>query len=261
MDDNPLPNSCPHPHPGLSGDDDYPLVDREPAPERYGRLQVRPDGLRPAEWLTERAPGHGDFGTVAGVAAPGFAAYARVLHPASLDERPVRWATVAAALGRVVEPDTAWHEVIGMDLDYVNASDHGLPGVWDEHPAEGPTPPALALSLIPVLARHTRTPEHCWFGLWNGYGRWDFDRFPSFETPGRDEVLLSGTLAEAATPAELDEFAELPDLWWPDDRAWCLGGDVDLVSTYIGGSPELIADLLAAPGLEVHPVTAGDRVG
>ncbi|ALO98190.1 hypothetical protein SHL15_7177 [Streptomyces hygroscopicus subsp. limoneus] len=59
----------------------------------------------------------------------------------------------------------------------------------------------------------------------------------------------------------LDEFAELPDLWWPQDRAWIVGGDVDLVSTYVGGSPELVADLLAAADLEAHPVSDGDRVG
>ncbi|MEV6837823.1 hypothetical protein AB0N17_25495 [Streptomyces sp. NPDC051133] len=58
----------------------------------------------------------------------------------------------------------------------------------------------------------------------------------------------------------LDEFAELPDLWWPADRAWCLGGDVDLTSTYVGGSAELIAGLLAAPDLEAHPVGPDDTV-
>ncbi|MFE6040960.1 hypothetical protein [Streptomyces sp. NPDC056452] len=240
---------------------DYRPVDRDPAPGHYGLLRVRTADLGPARWLSERAPGHGDFGTVAGVAAPGFAAYARVLHPASLDERPVRWAGVAAAYGREVAPGTNWHELIGMDRDYSNADAYGLPGVWDEHPAEGPTPPAVAQALIPVLARHTRTSERCWFGLWNGYGRWDFDRVPYFETPGREEVLLTGTLAEAVSPVSLDEFAELPDLWWPQDRAWCLGGDVDLVSTYVGGSQALIAELLAAPELETHPVAPGDGVG
>lgn len=240
---------------------DHGLVHRDPAPERYGRLRVQRADLSPAHWLTQRAPGHGGFGTVAGVAAPGFAAYARVLHPASLDERPVPWSTVASAHGRGVAPGTHWHELIGMDRDYHNLSEYGLPGVWDEHPAEGPTPPAVALALIPVLARHTRTAEHCWYGLWNGYGRFDFDRTPSFETPGRDEVLLVGTLAEAVSPMTLDEFAELPDLWWPQDRAWCLGGDVDLVSTYVGGSDALIAELLAVPELEAHRVAAGDGVG
>ncbi|MGP3632610.1 hypothetical protein ACTU45_04400 [Streptomyces sp. 24-1644] len=240
---------------------DYPAVDREPAPGHYGRLRVRTSALDPARWLTERAPGHGDFGTVAGVSAPGFDAYARVLHPASLDERPVRWAAVAAAYKREVPTGARWHEVVGMDLDYHNASEYGLPGVWDEHPAEGPTPPAVAEALIPVLARHTATPERCWFGLWHGYGRWDFGHVPTFVTPERDEVLLSGTLADAVSPVSLYEFAELPDLWWPHDRAWCLGGDVDLVSTYIGGSRELIAELLAAPDLETQPVAPGDRVG
>ncbi|GHA30479.1 hypothetical protein GCM10010345_39100 [Streptomyces canarius] len=238
---------------------DYPLVDQDPAPQWYGRLRVRAGDLSPADWLTRSELGA--LGTVAGVAAPGFAAYARILHPAQLDERPVRWSTVAAAHGTRVTPVTRWHEVIGADQDHVDRSDHGLPGVWDEHPGQGPTPPDVARALLPVLARHTGTPDRCWFGLWCGYGRWDWGRFATFGTPGRDEVLLAGPLADAVSPVTLDEFAELPDLWWPQDRAWIVGGDVDLVSTYVGGSPELIADLLAAADLEVHPVSPGDLVG
>ncbi|MFI9244727.1 hypothetical protein ACIGXF_19515 [Streptomyces sp. NPDC053086] len=240
---------------------DFRLVDQDPAPEWYGRLRAQGEDLSPADWLGRPGSGQGAFGTVAGIAAPGFAAYARILHPAELDRGPVRWSTVAAAHGTRVGPTSRWHEVIGTDQDYVNRSDHGLAGVWDEHPAEGPTPPEVARTLLPVLARHTRTPEQCWFGLWHGYGRWNWNRFPTFETPGRDEVLLSGRLADVVSPVTLDEFAELPDLWWPRDRAWCLGGDVDLVSTYVGGSPELIADLLAATDLEAHPVNPNDLVG
>ncbi|QTE02817.1 hypothetical protein [Streptomyces cyanogenus] len=240
---------------------DFPPVHQDPAPDRYGRLRVRADDLSPADWLTARGPGPAAMGTVAGVAAPGFAAYARILHPARLGERPVRWSTVAAAQGTRITPVTRWHEVIGADPDHVNRSDLGLPGVWDEHPGEGPTPPEVARALLPVLARHTGTAQECWFGLWSGYGRWDWERFPTFETPGRDEVLLAGRLADAVSPVSLDEFAELPGLWWPQDRAWCLGGDVDLASTYVGGSPELIADLLAAPDLEACPVHPDDPVG
>ncbi|CAL9279299.1 hypothetical protein SUDANB25_00155 [Streptomyces sp. SudanB25_2051] len=242
-------------------DDDYPLVHRDPAPGLYGRLRVLTGGLDPARWLAEGGPGAGAFGTVAGVSAAGFPAYARILHPASLDGRPVRWAAVGAAYGRPVGPGTYWHRLVGMDRLYQNAAVYGLPGVWDEHPAEGPTPPDVARALIPVLARHTGTPDRCWFGLWSGYGRWDFDSVPAFPTPGREEVLLAGALDDAVSPVELDEFAELPDLWWPDDRAWCVGGDVDLVSTYVGGSEALIAELLAAPELEAHRVAPGDPVG
>ncbi|MEU2065226.1 hypothetical protein [Streptomyces sp. NPDC013455] len=239
---------------------DFPLVDQEPAPQWYGRLRAQADDLSPADWLTPHGPGPAALGTVAGVAAPGFAAYARLLHPARLGDRPVRWSTVAAAHGTAVTPVSRWHEVIGSDQEYTGRSD-GLPGVWDEHPDEGPTPPPVARALLPVLARHTPAPERCWFGLWHGYGRWNWDRFPTFGTPGRDEVLLAGRLADVVSPVALDEFAELPDLWWPQDRAWVVGGDVDLMSTYVGGTPELIADLLAAADLEAHPVAADSIVG
>ncbi|MCT4353762.1 hypothetical protein M5362_11550 [Streptomyces sp. Je 1-79] len=228
---------------------------------RYGRLRVERADLGPARWLTERRPGHGDFGTVGGVAAPGFAAYARVLHPAGLDEHPVRWATVASAYGRRVEALTDWHEVIGVDRYYQNEESYGRPGVWDEHPDEGPTPSGVARALVPVLARHTGTPERCWFGLWEGYGRREWPGVPTFPTPERDEILLSGTLEDVLDPEPQDPFSELPDLWWPQDRAWCVGGDVDLVSTYVCGSEDLITELLAAPGLEAHRVAATDRVG
>ncbi|NGN63649.1 hypothetical protein G5C51_06970 [Streptomyces sp. A7024] len=228
----------------------------------YGRLQVRTDDLSPARWLIRSRTEDG-FGTVAGVSAPGFDAYARVLHPAALDERPVPWAEVAAAYGKPLTALSNWHELIGMGRDYVNAQQYGLPGVWDEHPVEGPTPPALARQLMPVLARHTAAADRCWFGVWHGYGTWDFTGVPVFKTPGRDEVLLSGPLADADSPEALHAsgWVELPDLWWPDDRAWCLGGDVDLVSTYIGGTEALIADLLETRGLEAFKVCADDRVG
>ncbi|MEU9703328.1 hypothetical protein [Streptomyces sp. NPDC047981] len=231
------------------------------APVTYGRMTVERADLGPARRLTERGPGFGAFGTVGGVAAPGFAAYARVLHPAALGERPVRWETVAAAYGRRVGALTDWHEVIGAERFYQNAAEYGLPGVWDEHPAEGPTPSEVAQALVPVLTRHTGTPERCWFGLWEGYGRREWTGTPTFPTPERDEILLSGTLADVLSVDADEPFAELPDLWWPHDRAWCVGGDVDLVSTYVCGSEELIAELLATPGIEAHRVTAGDRVG
>ncbi|MFF8726915.1 hypothetical protein ACF073_10535 [Streptomyces sp. NPDC015171] len=240
--------------------DDFRPTDQIPAPEWYGRLRVQADDLSPADWLGPHGVGQAPLGTVAGVAAPGFPAYVRILHPARLEERPVRWSDAAAGHGTRVTPYTRWHEVIGVDRDYTNRSGLGLPGVWDEHPDEGPTPPDVARFLLPVLARHTRNPERCWFGLWEGYGRWDFGRFPAFTAPGRTEVLLAGRLTDAVSPVSLDEFAELPDLWWPQDRAWIVGGDVDLVSTYVGGSPELIADLLATADLETHPVGPDDGV-
>jgi hypothetical protein len=239
-------------------------VHRSPSPTVYGRLRVELRDLTPARWLEQRPPGNDGFGTVAAVCAPGFEAYARILHPARLDAAPVRWDRVAALYGRSVTAQTRWPELIGVEdeFHYRNDDTPAVPGVWDEHPDEGPTPADVARSLIPVLTRHTRTPGHCWYGLWHGYGRYAWDGVPVFRTPGREEVLLSGSLEDADSPMQdSDEvLMELPDLWWPQDRAWCVGGDVDLVSTYVGGSAECVADLLALPGLEGYEVSETSAV-
>ncbi|MFG2501074.1 hypothetical protein ACGFSB_23040 [Streptomyces sp. NPDC048441] len=234
-------------------------VHQYPPPSVYGRLRVERHDLAPARWLEQRPRGEARFGTVAGVGAPGFDAYARIVHPALLGTEPVRWDQVAAVYGRSVSALTRWHELIGVKdpLQYRNDDPPAVPGVWDEHPHEGPTPADVARTLISVLSRHTRTPDRCWYGLWEGYGHYDWDGTPVFHTPGRDEILLSGPLDDADSPASPDLHGvtpEIPDLWWPDDRAWCVAGDVDLVSTYVGGSAACVADLVATPGLEAFAV-------
>ncbi|MFD0370022.1 hypothetical protein [Streptomyces sp. NPDC127114] len=232
----------------------YRLAGLPPGPARYGRLRVQTADLSPAAWLTER---QADFPTVAGATAPGFPAYARILHPAYLDEQPVRWETVGAAYGRSPAGALPWHALIGVTRD-ASYGDLSLPGVWDEDPGEGNTPPEVARALLPVLARHTDTPDDCWYALWSGYGQWDWDAVPRFETPHRDRVLMAGALADADSPAADDSV--LPDLWWPADHAWVVGGDTDLRSTYVAGSAALVADLLADPALEAHRVAAADRL-
>ncbi|MFH8369944.1 hypothetical protein [Streptomyces sp. NPDC018031] len=235
------------------------FVHRDPPPSVYGRLRVQRH-LTPARWLVRRLSRDGRFGTVAAVCAPGFEAYARILHPARLGTEPVRWDRVAPLHGRTVSAATRWHELIGLTdrLMYRNDDTPAVPGVWDEHPDEGPTPPDVARALVPVLSRHTGTADRCWFGLWEGYGHYDWDGVPVFATPGRDEILLAGALEDADSPARDTGGVppELPDLWWPQDRAWCVGGDVDLVSTYVGGSAACVAELLATPGLEAYEVRA-----
>ncbi|MER5384602.1 hypothetical protein ABT040_30795 [Streptomyces sp. NPDC002688] len=229
-----------------------------PPPSRYGRLRVERGDLAPAAWLEQRPPGEGRFGTVAGVCAPGFEAYARILHPARLGAEPVRWDRVAPVYGRSVTAATCWHALIGVKdedrLVHRNEDTPAVPGVWDEHPHEGPTPADVARALIPVLSRHTGTPDRCWYGLWEGYGHYAWGGVPVFRTPGRDEILLSGPLDDADSPqrGSHEGVPEIPDLWWPEDRTWCVGGDVDLVSTYVGGTAACVVDLLATPALEAY---------
>ena len=49
-----------------------------------------------------------------------------------------------------------------------------------------------------------------------------------------------------------------PNLWWPDDRAWCVATEIDLAWTYVGGSGALISDVLASPSLEAQPAAPDD---
>jgi hypothetical protein len=45
------------------------------------------------------------------------------------------------------------------------------------------------------------------------------------------------------------------NLWWPDDRAWCVATEIDLAWTYVGGPAALIGDVLANPHLEAQPAS------
>jgi len=53
---------------------------------------------------------------------------------------------------------------------------------------------------------------------------------------------------------------QTPDLMWPADRSWFVAGDTDLDSTYLGGSSELIRELLADARVEAWPVSATDPI-
>ena len=51
-----------------------------------------------------------------------------------------------------------------------------------------------------------------------------------------------------------------PTILWPTDRAWVLVSDIDVDSTVIGGSRELIAALCADDRLEALPIPAGSSL-
>jgi hypothetical protein len=145
---------------------------------------------------------------------------------------------------------------------------------------------ADATILIGVLGRFTSTPDRCWFGVstefgWNGLDPVGGPVFASdAHTPGPD-AAGSGPEPEAQTvyrrgydkalvraphrsfmlyPGPLDAawllvqqagWDHLPNLWWPDDRTWCVRTDIDDHATLVGGPAELIDALEDEPGLRV----------
>jgi hypothetical protein len=73
-------------------------------------------------------------------------------------------------------------------------------------------------------------------------------------------VLVRGTVTDAVRNLAPEPHEQSANLWWPADQAWCVVTDIDLMSSYVGGSAACIAELMATPGLEVVPAAPGDRV-
>jgi hypothetical protein len=225
---------------------------------QLGGLPVEPD-VSVGVWISS-ARRRGERGTVSALVPAVFEACARVLHPAVRyagdDDVEVPWAEVAAHNGTVAHPLMQWVSLTRGPAD-------SQPPVWDDGPSEGHLPVAVAARLAEVLARHTATPADCVFGRWDGFG---YD-LPSPEVPPRlllrrerDVVLVRGPIDAAARNLAPEPHEQSANLWWPADRSWCVVTDIDLMSSYVGGSAACIAELLARPGLEVAPATPDDPV-
>ena len=208
-----------------------------------------------AAWIGDRLSPFASC-VVTSVVPSGFEAYARVLHPLVPREhgqRPGRWVDVASWSGTELVP--------GIDFPDIALPEHEPSGVepWPGHvPQVGTLHAADAHALGAVLARHTSTPDRCWFCTWEGWGSVVFDDGPLVELPGRNYALFVGPLA--ALPSLMDaQDDHSPNLWWPDDRAWCVATEIDLAWTYVGGRAALISDALANPWLEAQPASPDDN--
>lgn len=240
------------------------------------------DRVEQVNWIAARQPSRAWVCTI----PAGFAAYARLLHPIgsadpggeSADQ--VRWAQIARWSGVALGTRTQfWQLALPERLPAA-----AMPG--SGAPASDVLGAADANTLAALLRVRTTTPDQCWFGIWDGYG-WEgpnaaFTRIdepvelpvqlsdpvpeavragPRARLPGRDYLLYEGPVE--AGLAFWPEQREVADLWWPEDRAWFVYGDVDLNSTYVAGSTELIEELLASPELEAvaadpsEPVVTG----
>ena len=197
---------------------------------------------------------------VALVVPSGFSAYARVLHPLP---DGAAWADVAPAyLRRTRERyDYPFPEPVPM--------------------VEGNLGAAAVDALVELLGAATTTPERCHFALWEGWG-W---LHPGSHTPqgdtdplvydlvarcpvrpwwgGRGMLLLDGPLDAVAAigalpPGWPDLLRQSPQWWWPEDRAWFVGTEIDYPWTYVGGPPTLVDALTRDRRLDVVAVEHAD---
>lgn len=202
----------------------------------------------------------------------GFEAYVRIFHPFE-DGR--RWADVAAEHGRIAHAtmQVGWiREPIGTRFD-----------PWDDDkegdPDDGTLPVEQGLHLAQLLARHTSTPEDIWFAVWDGWG-WnhelalmkltpdglaiaegtpprDLRRHRRLRVPNREYHLLHGALDELSAfliPEDERGMSQSPNIWWPADHAWCVATEIDLQSTFVGGSQAAVAAILGSDLLEALPI-------
>lgn len=223
---------------------------------QLGGLPVETD-VSAGVWISSTRR-RGERGTVGSLLPAVFEAYARLLHPAVRyagdEDVEVSWAEVAAHNGTTAHPLVQWTALTHGPVD-------SQPPVWDDGPSEGHLPVAVAARMGDVLGRHTGTPEDCLFGRWDGFG---YDLADPDVPPrlllrdGKDVVLVRGAVTDAVRNLAPEPHEQSANLWWPADRSWCVVTDVDLRSSYVGGSAACVADLLALPGIEALPAAPED---
>jgi hypothetical protein len=230
-----------------------------------------------ADWVVDRLhPFARDLGSFVPDTLP---AYARVLHPAWRTDSGrrvrVRWAEVASQAGVGLDATTRFEEL-----------ERAATSQAVEPPAVGTLDESDLQALVELLAPCTGSPQSCWFGWWEGYGwmqgspavaelhsraehggpgagpDWlarPAPEGPRVEVPERSLVLYRGPIA-GATAFSRPPASQSPNLWWPDDHAWCVASEIDVRSTYLGGSQALIDRVLHDPRLEALPSQPTDRV-
>ena len=186
------------------------------------------------------------------VVPPGYEAYARILHPALSGSARVTWAEIAAWAGRVYHPAMQF-ESIATPVD----SDATGPPPWDgQCPYRLPADRAIALA--DILRSFTGVADRVWYLVWEGYGGLPRRRGPRVQTPCRGYFLYRGELAVKEEDFRIGQYHDrAPEYWFPEDRSWCVGSDVDLFWTYVGGSRSCVQAILESPELESVPAELG----
>ena len=223
-----------------------------------------------------------------------FPAYARIFHPFCLNSneglnkvsQAVRWSAVAGRTGAAVHPLMQIESVAKVPLPY--AVD------WGDPPEMGSLPFQESAVLTALLRDFTMTPDNCYLGYWEGNGffpggtiyyfgagpglmssvedlvrnLWKklrpapdlFLNVPRLEAPHRDYMLFHGSLETVPSLSQYPVWGQSPNLWWPEDRTWCVGTYIDLYDTFVGGSESCIERILNCPDLEALPVRIDDRI-
>ncbi len=226
-----------------------------------------------ADWIGPRLSPFDEYRTTS-IVPNGFDAYARILHPAQLPgegRHLVRWTDVAHWSGVPIRGRSQWH-----DIALPQSPPSSEPPWRGQGPREGSPYVGDVDALMGHLADFTADRETCFFCVWVGYLGGSAAVFtplgePPVSLPRRDLPervvslpyreygLIEAPLSFATSLDTLsDGFHRTANLWWPEDRAWCVASEIDLRWTYVGGSSELIAQILSDERMEALAATPDD---
>lgn len=215
-----------------------------------------------ATWLEaslEKPWGRGDDANYTAAIIPrGFESYARLLHPGYTENGgwEVSWSEVAVHFMRQPHAQMQWHAI-------TKANHSGASSIRFKAPYTGSLPQNQAKVLVEILCKHTSTPQDCYFAIWDGWGFVVSDELQPeaayLKLPHRGYYLVRGPIEIAAQSISPLSW-QSASIWWPQDRAWCVATEVDLMWTYIGGTFGAIQEVLADNRLEAWNSTLDDRV-
>lgn len=104
--------------------------------------------------------------------------------------------------------------------------------------------------------------EAWWYGIWEGWGISEFQdgNWPKFVGPGGERfVLLRGGAGLAHRLAFQGRWVA-PSAWWPNDKRWFVGTEIDDYSSYVGADRKCLDALRRTEGIEALTTNFGSFV-
>ena len=232
------------------------------------QVPITPPSAQSVDWLIGKL----DWGrTLRSWIPTGFERYVRILHPAyirigkeqSTREVPVPWTIVSEWSGKPLHATSHIQDLMVR----VDGHDWRRRGEGGLEPHQGELEMTSLSCLLTHLAEKTSTPKEIWMLIWFGYGGPpDTTGLPvevsePLTGSGRKYVLRRGSIVPSPLDYADSMFEHPPSFWWPTDRTWFAVCDIDAASTYVGGSKELIEQILKDPALEAFPADLDDPYG
>ncbi len=213
-------------------------------------LRHEPD-VSHADWF---ARSNEDWRQLCSIGPSGFAAYARIMHPTEPPHDAQELPNVEGDLS-----DHLLMALGGLLAEHTSTPGDCFFGLWDGFGDLYDVAHFLSLPLRPVSRprwRRSRRRPIAAFAKAVPEG-------PKVRIPARDYLLFRGPLTQAGEWAAKDNpwpdhplwprrrRINSPNLIWPADHAWFVATEIDLPWTGVGGSVELVRDLLASTELDV----------